>query len=241
MIIAPASNNVQKPAILFKERPDIFVAQLDGNCKVEWDHDVLYPDPGPDEDVTTDIRGKSVKMSYKDCKPVNNIGNHPRGKKSAVVNGVAAGAHDDSVSSSSVPVVNMSTTSSVKAASLTSPTTSSSSVESTAAAEPSSLGGLVESLDATCGKGTRYRCPQAQCCSQYGWVSEFLLLPSPRYTEYPKCGYDQDYCGIGKCQPEYGRCDNLPVKPKTTTVITKTHTLEYYTTVWVDADYISAS
>lgn len=151
--IAPPPKNAIAPAIPFNQRPDIFVAQLDNKCKVEWDHDVLYPEPGPDVDVTSNIVGKSQKMSYDVCKPVNGIGNHPRGKSAG-----AAAAQQQAVP---VPIEMVATTTTKSAAEFSILPYN----------EPTNL---VESPDNTCGKGTNFRCATGQCCSIHGYVSSFI-------------------------------------------------------------------
>lgn len=110
-------------------------------------------------------------MSYKDCKPINGAGNHPRGKRNALNNGAAAST-DDGESTSTASIINVRTSSLVSAAMPPSLVLSSSAVASTATVKSTILEDLVESPDATCGEGTKYRCPSNQCCSQYGWVSQ---------------------------------------------------------------------
>ena len=171
--IAPAHKNAIEPAIPFIQRPDIFVAQFDAACMVEWDHDTLYPEPGPDSDVTTNIVGNSVQMSYNVCKPINGVGNHPRGSASLVGPSPAAGSPQAAHQVDDLFMVasNLLTTRTVLSdmPSTTSALQAESSVISYLGSGNTQI--LVESPDNTCGRGTNYTCPAGQCCSKHGYVS----------------------------------------------------------------------
>ena len=220
--IAPAPPNAIEPATPFNQRPDIFVAQLDDKCEVEWDHDVLYPEPGPSVDVTTDIVGKSQKMSYNRCKPVNGVGNHPRGRSAGA--GAAGKEIEGGAQATVLAMDDLTATSKVSLGPSILP-------HKEALDDSSSI--LIASLDNTCGQGTNLKCQSGQCCSKHGYVSSFPCLSNTVLLNIPQCGDSPSYCGLDMCQPGYGKdCDGSlggPVssgmtEPSKTSFITKTVT-----------------
>lgn len=163
VLIAPASKDVKPPTVPFANRPDIFVAQLQHNgCVVPHDYDTIYPEPGPDDAVTTDIVGKSVRMSLDECGPVNGIGNHRRVPRSPT-----------SVFTTS-PFVEPPPAQPVV---LATPTTLAAHPLPSAQAE--NVTELVESPDNRCGRNTGYKCSAESCCSYHGWCGSSLEYCGP--------------------------------------------------------------
>ncbi|KJZ75344.1 hypothetical protein HIM_05270 [Hirsutella minnesotensis 3608] len=48
-----ASRKVDKPAVPFESRPDMFVANVGNRCSTTEGKDLLFPDPGPDVDMNS--------------------------------------------------------------------------------------------------------------------------------------------------------------------------------------------
>ncbi|KUJ12321.1 uncharacterized protein LY89DRAFT_592922 [Mollisia scopiformis] len=107
--ITIASGTGAAPATAFKDRPDLFVANLDNGCTTVETTDVIIPNPGPD--VTTG--GTKEGAVSGTCTPVNGIG----GRTGSASSGGSTSVAPDASSGSTAP-----TASSAPPASSISPT-----------------------------------------------------------------------------------------------------------------------
>lgn len=153
-ITAATGASKRSESIAFKDRPSMFVANLANGCTTTEGAEVVYPDPGPDADVTVKhnvaVDGAGFTGT---CAAVKGVG----GDSSA--SSAGSGATSPSASFVAQP-------SSIPAS------TASASVAASAAAatSPSFSTTLTVTADGQCsGAHTCATSPHGPCCSQYGW------------------------------------------------------------------------
>jgi hypothetical protein len=72
--ITIAAGTGSTPAVSFKSRPDIFVANLDNGCTSVETKEVIFPNPGPPADITTALQEESSGSYVGTCAAVKGIG-----------------------------------------------------------------------------------------------------------------------------------------------------------------------
>lgn len=151
------------PSVAFKERPDLFVANLDNGCTVLAGTDANYPNPGPD--VTGSASGEPITG----CSPINGIGNTVRGSDGS---GGSAPPQSDPVEkpTPSLPPNDTQPSTPDSTAPIPSSTGISPAPINTAPSSPSEL---PFSEDGTC--GPKLQCRPGFCCSSAGFCGNSEL------------------------------------------------------------------
>jgi hypothetical protein len=221
--ITIAAGSGPSPAVAFKSRPDLFVANLANGCTTVETKEVIFPNAGPSADVTTALQEDSTGSYTGTCAAVKGIGG---GNGPAPASAPAGSGTATPVASGQSPATTLATTASPLATSASStsvysinilPSDSTTLATSTSAAAQSVIGttstasasvptgtgtasGMTTSDDGSCG-GT-ITClgdTGGSCCSSSGF-----------------CGSGPAYCGAG-CQPAFGNCDSGAPFPNSTT------------------------
>jgi hypothetical protein len=226
--ITIAAGSGPSPAVAFKSRPDLFVANLGNGCTTVETKEVIFPDPGPPADVTTALQEDSSGSYTGTCAAVKGIGGEggpapasvPAGSgtvspATSAASGQSPATTPTTLATSASPLATSASSSSVYSINIL-PSGSTTLATSTSAAAQSVIGttstasasvptgtgtasGMTTSDDGSCG-GTITCLGDAggSCCSSSGY-----------------CGSGPAYCGAG-CQPAFGNCDSGAPFPNST-------------------------
>ncbi|RDL37109.1 uncharacterized protein BP5553_04542 [Venustampulla echinocandica] len=83
-----AAGTGAKPAVAFSSRPSLFLANLGNGCTTVEGKDAVFPDPGPDADVTTKLTTTDDKGSFTGtCAPVGGVGGQAAAAAGSPVSG----------------------------------------------------------------------------------------------------------------------------------------------------------
>lgn len=208
--IAAASGARSAPSVAYKDRPDMWVANMNNGCLSVETKEVIFPDPGPASDVTTKNTVKADTDSFTGtCAAVKGIGGaDAAGGGSASGAAPVSSAASASAPASSAPATSASAattlvtsavptsapasaSATVIASSVSAPagTAASSASTPSSTSSPSGGGNLTTTADGKCtGPNTCNGSIHGPCCSKWGW-----------------CGSTTDYCGAG-CNAGFGSC-----------------------------------
>ncbi|KAF4635531.1 hypothetical protein G7Y89_g2562 [Cudoniella acicularis] len=223
-----AAGSGTAPAVAFAQRPTIWVANLANGCTTVEGKDVIFPDPGPDADVTTTQKVTNDSGSFTGtCAAVSGVGGPAAAGSGSSGSGTSGGSATGAASSaapvassvapevSSNPVASAPTSSSAPTFTiLPSPATSSAAATQPAAApsassEPatSTASAAAPSGTGTTGSGTATQlstngeCGGPQTCYDSTGASQFGGCCS----QWGYCGDTTLHCGTG-CMSQFGQC-----------------------------------